>query len=76
MASKADIQALDLGTKNVIRLGVCPTRVVSMLSGISSGIEPTFSPAYTRRYRTGSVDKEGVYGISTKIIRSDDSAKD
>lgn len=39
------------GIRNCALLTVAPTGTTSMVSGVSSGIEPLFAPAYYRNYR-------------------------
>jgi len=46
------------GIRNAVLLTVPPTGTISMLMGVSSGIEPIFSAMYKRRYRQGNVWKE------------------
>jgi len=46
------------GIRNAVCLTVPPTGTISMLMGVSSGIEPIFSAMYQRRYRQGNVWKE------------------
>lgn len=41
------------GIRNCALLTIAPTGTTSMVSGVSSGIEPLFAPAYLRRYRDG-----------------------
>jgi ribonucleoside-diphosphate reductase alpha chain len=52
------------GLRNAILLTVAPTGTISMVLGVSTGIEPVFSPVYKRRWRTGS---EGVWNESVVI---------
>jgi len=42
------------GLRNAILLTVAPTGTISMVLGVSTGLEPIFSPAYKRRWRSGS----------------------
>lgn len=49
------------GLRNAILLTVAPTGTVSMVLGVSTGLEPIFSPVYKRRWRTGT---EGVWNES------------
>lgn len=46
------------GIRNAVMLTVAPVGTVSMLLGVSTGVEPIFSPIYKRRYRDGNVWKE------------------
>ncbi len=46
------------GIRNAVMLTIPPCGTISMLMGVSSGIEPIFSAMYLRRYRQGSVWKE------------------
>lgn len=45
------------GLRNASLLTVAPTGTVAMIIGVSTGIEPIFSPVYKRRWKTGT---EGV----------------
>jgi len=44
------------GIRNAVLLTVAPTGTVAMVAGVSTGIEPIFSPVYKRRWRTGTED--------------------
>ena len=48
------------GIRNAVMLTVPPCGTISMLHGVSSGIEPIFSAMYTRRYRQNNIWKEQV----------------
>lgn len=44
------------GLRNASLLTVAPTGTVAMVVGVSTGIEPIFSPVYKRRWKTGTED--------------------
>ena len=46
------------GIRNAVMLTIPPCGTISMLMGVSTGIEPIFSAMYLRRYRSGNVWKE------------------
>ena len=46
------------GVRNAVMLTIPPCGTISMLHGVSSGIEPIFSAMYNRRYRHSSTWKE------------------
>ena len=42
------------GVRNGVMLTAAPTGTISMVHGVSTGIEPIFAPMYNRRYREGN----------------------
>lgn len=48
------------GIRNAVLLSIAPTGTISMLAGVSSGIEPIFSPVYIRRFRKGGTIVERI----------------
>ena len=46
------------GIRNAVMLTIPPCGTISMLHGVSSGIEPIFSAMYNRRYRQNNTWKE------------------
>jgi len=46
------------GIRNAVMLTIPPCGTISMLHGVSSGIEPIFSAMYNRRYRHTNIWKE------------------
>jgi len=52
------------GLRNAVILTVAPTGTISMVLGVSTGIEPIYSPVYKRRWRTGT---DGVWNDTLVI---------
>ena len=48
------------GIRNAVMLTVAPTGTISMVHGVSSGVEPIFSAMYKRRYRENNTWSETV----------------
>lgn len=48
------------GIRNAVMLTLAPVGTTSIVFGTSTGIEPIFSPMYTRRHKEGDVVKETV----------------
>ena len=46
------------GIRNAVMLTIPPCGTISMLHGVSSGIEPIFSAMYNRRWRSSNIWKE------------------
>ena len=46
------------GIRNAVMLTIPPCGTISMLHGVSSGIEPIFSAMYNRRWRSANTWKE------------------
>jgi ribonucleoside-diphosphate reductase alpha chain len=46
------------GIRNAVMLTIPPCGTISMLHGVSSGLEPIFSAMYNRRYREANIWKE------------------
>jgi len=46
------------GIRNAVMLTIPPCGTISMLHGVSSGVEPIFSAMYNRRYRHNNIWKE------------------
>ena len=52
------------GLRNAVLLTVAPTGTISMVLGVSTGLEPIFSPVYKRRWRTST---EGVWNETIMV---------
>ena len=50
----------EFGIRNAVMLTAAPTGTVSMVHGVSTGIEPIFAPMYNRRYREGNTWKQAL----------------
>lgn len=50
----------EYGIRNAVLLSIAPTGTISMLAGVSSGIEPIFAPVYVRRFRKGGTIVERI----------------
>lgn len=50
------------GIRNAVMLTIAPTGTVSMVLGVSSGIEPIFAPVYERSFRDSNVWKTVLVG--------------
>lgn len=48
------------GIRNAVMLTIAPCGTNSMVLGVSSGVEPIFSPVYIRRFREGNIWREEI----------------
>lgn len=48
------------GIRNAVMLTIAPCGTNSMVLGVSSGVEPIFSPIYKRRFREGNIWREEI----------------
>jgi len=48
------------GIRNAVMLTIPPCGTISMLMGVSTGIEPIFAPMYLRRWRHANIWKEQI----------------
>jgi hypothetical protein len=76
MASPFDLPSIHLDPTEceAHRLGLYG--VVSMLTGECSGIQPSFTRAYTRRYRTSRGDQVCVLGAGSADVREGRPTRD
>lgn len=54
-------QIVRQGMRNIAVLSVAPTGSISLMAGVSSGIEPIFAPAYIRRFESISAKEVTVW---------------
>jgi ribonucleoside-diphosphate reductase alpha chain len=54
------LQVKEMGIRNAVMITAAPTGTISMLLGVSTGIEPIFAAMYKRRYRDANVWKSQV----------------
>jgi len=70
-------QIREHGIRNCALLTIAPTGTTSMVSGVTSGIEPMFAPAYRRRFRDGDALREEIviHPLLKRFIDEGRSAK-
>jgi ribonucleoside-diphosphate reductase alpha chain len=61
------------GIRNAVMLTIAPCGTNSMVLGVSSGVEPIFSPVYKRRFRDGNIWREEFVAdaLFTEFYKSD-----
>jgi len=55
------------GIRNATILTMPPTGTTSMVAGVSSGLEPIFSPVYKRKFRTPGESGKGRYKENLEV---------
>ncbi len=67
----------EFGIRNCALLTIAPTGTTSMVSGVTSSLEPMFAPAYRRKFRDGDVLKEEIviHPLLKQFIESGRSVK-
>lgn len=65
------------GIRNCASMTIAPTGTTSIVSGVSSGIEPIFASAYIRRYRDGDDLKQEIvlHPLFQKFVEEKRSVK-